>query len=85
MGITMIIVGCISFLTITHKDDVKLTSEMLPKLYLSIRSIIFLVISIALVIFANILDFRGKEKLKQFAEKSNLQISDVVKEMKAWL
>jgi hypothetical protein len=53
---------------------------MLPDLYLSGQSIVFLIVSFFLIIFANISDTRAKSQLKEFAAKKNLQISDVVKE-----
>lgn len=80
IAISMICMGSMAFLTIAHNDNVQLTSDVLPDLYLSGQSIVFLIVSFFLIIFANISDTRAKSQLKEFAAKKNLQISDVVKE-----
>jgi hypothetical protein len=72
--------GSMAFLSIAHNDNVELTSDVLPDLYFSGRSIVFLIVSFFLIIFANMRDTLVKKQLKEFAAKKNLQISDVVKE-----
>ena len=77
--------GSMAFLSIAHNDNVELTSDVLPDLYLSSRSQFFLFMSFILIISSNMWDTEDKRKLREFAAKKKIQVSDVVKEKYDWL